>query len=127
MRAAIELLADLGASKRTIAVLGDMLELGSESVALHREVGERLAGLGVGHLIASGSLGRHIAAGALAGGMPKDRVQETPDAQEAAKVLLGLVRVGDVVLVKASRGMRMERVIEALGKVSEPPHIQGRH
>ena len=127
MRAAIELLADLGASKRTIAVLGDMLELGSESVALHREVGERLAGLGVGHLIASGSLGRHIAAGALAGGMPKDRVQETPDAQEAARVLLGLLRVGDVVLVKASRGMRMERVIEALGKVSEPPHIQGRH
>lgn len=114
MKAAIDLLMQLGAGGRTIVVLGDMLELGPESPALHREVGAYLAGRGVGYLIACGMLGRGIAEGARAAGMAADRVWETPDALAAAATLAPLARAGDVVLVKGSRGMRMERVIEAL-------------
>ncbi len=114
MKAAIDVLAELGAAKRSVAVLGDMLELGPEAVALHREVGAYLAGRGISCVIAAGPLGRHIAEGARAGGMASGQVREVPDAAGAASALKGLVREGDVLLIKASRGMRLERVIEGL-------------
>jgi UDP-N-acetylmuramoyl-tripeptide--D-alanyl-D-alanine ligase len=114
MKAAIDLLMHLGVGGRTIAVLGDMLELGPESPALHREVGAYLAERGVGYLIACGMLGRGFAEGAREAGMAPDRVREAPDAPAAAAILTTMLRAGDVILVKGSRGMRMERVIEAL-------------
>lgn len=116
MRAAIDLLVGLGAEHRTIAVLGDMLELGSDSEAFHREVGEHVARQGVSELIACGSLGRKISDGARAAGMANARVHDAPDALGAIPFVKSLVRRGDVVLVKASRGMRIERVVEALQK-----------
>ncbi len=116
MKAAIDLLAELGRGRRTIAVLGDMLELGPEAVALHRDVGAYLAGRGVSQLIACGVLGRELAAGARAAGMAAGRVREAPDAVAAGVQLHAAVQAGEVVLVKGSRGMKMERVIEALRK-----------
>ena len=116
MKAAIDLLMQLSAGGRTIAVLGDMLELGPASPALHREVGAYLAGHGVEYLIACGMLGRGIAEGARGAGMAPDRVREAPDAVAAADTVAPLARAGDVVLVKGSRGMRMERLIETLKK-----------
>ena len=114
MKAAIQLLAELGRGKRSIAALGDMLELGAETKRMHREVGAFLAGQGIGHLLACGVLGRELAEGARQAGMPSDRIAELPDAQAAATALSRMVRQGDVVLVKASRGMRMEQVVEAV-------------
>ena len=114
MKAAIQLLAELGRGKRSIAALGDMLELGAETKRKHREVGSFLAGQGIGHLLACGVLGRELAEGARQAGMPSDRIAELPDAQAAATALSRMVRQGDVVLVKASRGMRMEQVVEAV-------------
>lgn len=114
MKAAIDLLGELGAGRRTVAVLGDMLELGPEAKALHREVGAHLAGRHISRLIACGSLGRELAEGAREAGMPAEAVREAPDAAAAGSWLKAMVRTRDVVLVKASRGMRMERVIEAL-------------
>ena len=114
MKAAVDLLMQLGVGGRTIAVLGDMLELGPESPALHREVGAYLAKRGVGYLIACGMLGRGFADGAREAGMAPDRVREAPDALAAAATLTTMMEAGDVILVKGSRGMRMERVIEAL-------------
>lgn len=114
MKAAIDLLVELGTGCRTIAVLGDMLELGSEAKALHREVGAHLAGRQISWLIACGSLGRELAEGARAAGMPAEAVREAPDATVAGSWLKAMVRTRDVVLVKASRGMQMERAIEAL-------------
>ena len=114
MQAAIELLVQLGARQRTIAVLGDMLELGPETKSLHRAVGTFLAGQGITHLIACGTLGRELAQGARAAGMSPDRIIEVHDAAAAGSVLKAMVRQGDVVLVKASRGMRMEQVVETL-------------
>ena len=114
MKAAIQLLAELGRGKRLIAALGDMLELGAETKRMHREVGTFLAGQGIGHLLACGVLGRELAEGARQAGMPSDRIAELPDAQAAATALSRMVRQGDVVLVKASRGMRMEQVVDAV-------------
>ena len=114
MRAAIDVLAELGATARTVAVLGDMLELGSDAFHLHREVGEYLAGRRVSYLIATGDLGKSIAEGARAGGMAHGQILEATDSSRAAVATKELVHRGDVVLVKGSRGMRMERVMEAL-------------
>jgi UDP-N-acetylmuramoyl-tripeptide--D-alanyl-D-alanine ligase len=114
MQAAIQLLVQLGAGHRTIAVLGDMLELGPETKPWHRAVGTFLAGQGVVQLIACGSLGRELAQGARAAGLPADRIIEVHDAVAAGSALKAMVRQGDVVLVKASRGMRMEQVVDTL-------------
>lgn len=114
MKAAIELLAKWTPARARVAVLGDMLELGSQTKALHREVGAFLAGREVSRLIACGSLGREIAEGARQGGMPGAAITEVADASSAADLLMTEVRQGDVVLVKASRGMKMEQVVQRL-------------
>ncbi|MFI5010643.1 MAG: UDP-N-acetylmuramoyl-tripeptide--D-alanyl-D-alanine ligase, partial [Solirubrobacterales bacterium] len=107
MRAALD---DLAASApgRRVAVLGDMLELGSEERRLHREVGAHAGARGVELL---------VAVGPLAGEMGKELegpVYCVPEAAEAAELLPGLLRAGDSVLVKGSRGVGLERVAERL-------------
>jgi UDP-N-acetylmuramoyl-tripeptide--D-alanyl-D-alanine ligase len=114
MKAAIQLLVEVGRGKRSIAVLGDMLELGAGSKQMHREVGAFLAGQGIGYLLACGPLGRELAEGARRAGMVADHITELPDAAAAGTALGSMVRQGDVVLVKASRGMRMEQVVDAI-------------
>jgi UDP-N-acetylmuramoyl-tripeptide--D-alanyl-D-alanine ligase len=114
MQAAVQLLAELGVKQRTIAVLGDMLELGPEAKHMHRAVGTFLAGRGITHLIACGVLGRELAQGARSGGMSADRIIEVSDAAAAGATLKSMVQQGDVVLVKGSRGMQMEQVVETV-------------
>jgi len=111
-RAAVRLLAESKTAGRRIAVLGDMLELGPTTAQLHAEVGAYVAEQGIDTLIASGPLARNLAQGARGAGMAA--VQEAADAPAAATQLLATVRPGDVVLVKGSRGMRLERVVQAL-------------
>jgi len=118
MKAAIDLLLALGADSRSVAVLGDMLELGPSAPALHREVGAYLAERGVTQLIACGALGKLVAEGARSAGMAPERVLHEPDAVRAGAALQALVKEGDVVLVKASRGMKMEQAVEMLGGAS---------
>jgi UDP-N-acetylmuramoyl-tripeptide--D-alanyl-D-alanine ligase len=96
------------ASGRTLAVLGDMLELGPEEVRFHREVGALAARAGVDVL---------VAVGPLAAAMADDfggTVRFAADAPSAARELTGLLREGDTVLVKGSRGVGLERVAEGL-------------
>jgi UDP-N-acetylmuramoyl-tripeptide--D-alanyl-D-alanine ligase len=114
MKAAIQLLAQWNPARERIAVLGDMLELGHETVSMHREVGRFLAEQGLSRLIVCGTSGRDIAEGARTGGMAGSRIDETVDAATAADRLKRIVRQGDVVLVKASRGMKMEQVVQVL-------------
>jgi UDP-N-acetylmuramoyl-tripeptide--D-alanyl-D-alanine ligase len=114
MKAALHLLAQWNPAGERIAVLGDMLELGSETGLMHRDVGQFLAGLGLSRLIVCGTLSRDIAAGARSGGMAGSQIEEVIDAAAAADHLKRIVRQGDVVLVKASRGMRMEQVVQVL-------------
>jgi UDP-N-acetylmuramoyl-tripeptide--D-alanyl-D-alanine ligase len=122
MKAAIDLLAELGPGTHTVAVLGDMLELGAQSAAFHREIGAHVAAGGIVSLVACGALGRTIAEGARTAGMADNRIAECVDAQQAIPHVLSMAHPGDVVLVKGSRGMRMEQVVEALRvRASETP------
>ena len=113
VRAAVEWLAEAKGTGRSFAVLGDMLELGKDAVQVHRDVGRVLASR-ADFVLTTGELGAEIAAGALAGGMAPDRVLTASDHERLAQKLRALARKGDVVLVKGSRGARMERVLEAL-------------
>ena len=118
MRAALrwlaELKGELKGNGRAIAVLGDMLELGEGSVRIHRDIGEELARQGTDYLLTVGDLAAEIAAGARGAGMPVDRVIVTQEHAALAERLKGILREGDVVLLKGSRGARMERVLEEL-------------
>lgn len=111
--AALAALRDMPTKGRSVAVLGDMLELGPEAEAAHREIG-RLAASCAHLLVAVGPLARHIAQGARDAGMPGSRVWHLEDVSQAAGVVLDLVDSGDTVLVKASRAVKLERVAEAL-------------
>jgi UDP-N-acetylmuramoyl-tripeptide--D-alanyl-D-alanine ligase len=91
-----------------------MLELGARQEDFHLEVGNMLAQQGITELIACGRLGRLIALGAKKAGMAAQAVHEVPDASAAGALLKPTMRAGDTVLVKASRGMKLERVLEAL-------------
>jgi UDP-N-acetylmuramoyl-tripeptide--D-alanyl-D-alanine ligase len=114
MQAALLLLAQWNPARERIAVLGDMFELGPESGLMHRDVGQFLATLGLSRLIACGALSRDIAEGARRGGMAGSQIEEVVDAAAAADHLKRIIRQGDVVLVKASRGMKMEQVVQVL-------------
>ena len=103
-----------GGAGRRMAVLGDMLELGPTGPELHRDVGRVAAELRVDRLVAVGPLGWFAMEGALAAGMPAECAIWREDASEVIDVLRDDLRPGDRVLVKGSRGMRMERVVAAL-------------
>ena len=114
MKAALQLLAQWRPARERVAVLGDMLELGRDTQQLHREVGKFAAGMQLSRLIVCGDLGHEIAAGAKQAGMSGSSIVELPDAASAADLLKKTIRQGDVVLVKASRGMRMEQIVQVL-------------
>jgi UDP-N-acetylmuramoyl-tripeptide--D-alanyl-D-alanine ligase len=110
MRAALDDLATQAPEGRRVAVLGDMLELGPEELAAHRELGEYAASTGVDVLIAVGPLSEATAE-AFSG-----ETHVVADAAAAAALAQELVAPGDVVLVKASRGIGLETVAEALAR-----------
>ena len=109
--AALELLA--GMPGRRIAVLGEMLELGDEHVAGHERVGAAAAAV-VDRLIVVGPGAAGIAAGASGAGLPGDALVTVADRTAAADALLGDVQPGDVVLVKASRGIELDLLVDEL-------------
>lgn len=112
--AALNLLADLDINGgRRIAVLGDMLELGSYEELGHRKVGARAADI-VDHLLTVGLRARWIADEAVAAGLAQERVEAVDTAQAAVERLRSLIGPGDVVLVKGSRGMAMDQIVAAL-------------
>ncbi|HEC35207.1 MAG TPA: UDP-N-acetylmuramoyl-tripeptide--D-alanyl-D-alanine ligase [Anaerolineae bacterium] len=111
--AALNLLDEL--SGRKIAVLGDMLELGDYEEEGHRKVGVRVADV-ADVLVVIGTRGRIIGEEALAVGMPADQVHILEDNAAAIRLLEGLVGERDVILVKGSRGMRMEEIVNMLGR-----------
>jgi len=111
--AALNLLKEMDGRK--IAVLGDMLELGDYEEEGHLKVGCRAADV-VAELITMGERAHHIARGAELCGLPRDHIHETPDCETAIAVLREILRPRDVILVKGSRGMRMERIVAAISK-----------
>jgi UDP-N-acetylmuramoyl-tripeptide--D-alanyl-D-alanine ligase len=114
MRAALDALAEMKAEGRRVAVLGDMAELGSLSELAHFDIGEHLAKLSMDVLVTVGARASRIADGARAAGMDDGRIRPCATAEEASEVLDDLLEVGDIVLVKASRVMELERVVEGI-------------
>jgi UDP-N-acetylmuramoyl-tripeptide--D-alanyl-D-alanine ligase len=112
MRAAIDELAETDASRR-VAVLGDMLELGAEAPRFHREIGAHAAQRGVTLLVTVGPLAALMREGF------DGEAHAVPDAPAATELLRGLLRAGDAVLVKGSRGVGLELVARALAPALE--------
>jgi UDP-N-acetylmuramoyl-tripeptide--D-alanyl-D-alanine ligase len=96
-----------------VAVLGDMRELGPTGPRLHRERGRALAGR-VDALAVVGPLAREILEGALEAGIPVASLHHFATAADAAAAVGELVRPGDAVLVKGSRGVKLEAVVDAI-------------
>jgi UDP-N-acetylmuramoyl-tripeptide--D-alanyl-D-alanine ligase len=114
-RTALRVLAGEANASRRVAVLGEMLELGDGAIALHEEVGRAAAAAGVDLLVTvGGDLAAALARAAVAAGMRSSAVRHLHTSDEAADVAAELVRPGDVILVKGSRGVRMDRVVDRL-------------
>jgi UDP-N-acetylmuramoyl-tripeptide--D-alanyl-D-alanine ligase len=116
VRAALEAAREsaVASSTRLVVALGDMLELGALAPTMHREVTDDVMRLAPAAFIAVGP--EMTAAAGAAGIAGRAGVLTAPDSDAAAELICKLVREGDVLLVKGSRGIRMERIIEALGE-----------
>jgi len=113
--AALATLASLPTSGQRVAALGDMLELGTTAGELHAEVGAQAAALGLDLLVGAGPLMEHAVAAARAAGI---RAQAVVDSPAAGGVLLAALSPGDLLLLKGSRGMKMEAALEPLVAVA---------
>jgi UDP-N-acetylmuramoyl-tripeptide--D-alanyl-D-alanine ligase len=100
--------------ERRVVIAGEMLELGAEGPSLHREAGREIAGFGVDVLWGVRGLARELVEGARQSGMSEGATRFFETSEEAAEAAVGFVRPGDLILVKGSRGVHTERVIEAL-------------
>ena len=121
MVTALRALMELPGPGRRIAVLGDMAELGPQSASAHEEVGRIAAELGVGQLIAVGVMAGVMARAARAAGLL--RVFEFADVEAARQAIRRFFKPGDLVLLKASRATRLERVAHAL-RAAEPARLE---
>ncbi len=119
-RAALRTLIDCDAGHRKVALLGDMLELGQMQKPGHIEVGKFAARCGVDYLITVGSRAELISRGAKQAGLPKQRRRHLSDIESLIPQLDNLIEPGDAVLVKASRGCRLERCVRALKGIFPP-------
>jgi UDP-N-acetylmuramoyl-tripeptide--D-alanyl-D-alanine ligase len=117
----VSLLAKTPGYRRRMLVAGEMLELGETSAELHRECG-REAARAADWVFGVQGHGREIVEGAVASGLHRSRTRFFENSEEAAAFIPGFVQAGDLLLVKGSRGVKMERIIEALGaKFALPP------
>lgn len=119
---ALDTLSHVPRRGRRIAVLADMLELGSFSASEHRRVGS-IAAASTDMLVTVGVRGRGIAEGAREAGMSPEAIHEFEKGEDAALFLSREIQEGDVVLIKGSQSMRMERVTKSL--MAEPDKAHG--
>ncbi|MFA6552267.1 MAG: UDP-N-acetylmuramoyl-tripeptide--D-alanyl-D-alanine ligase [Candidatus Paceibacterota bacterium] len=110
---ALKVLGSIKNRSRKIAVLGDMLELGKYSVDEHSNAG-KLAALNADVLFTVGVRGRGIAEGAINGGMSEQNIFQFDDSRECGKQVELFIKEGDIILVKGSQGVRMEKVVEEI-------------
>ena len=113
-RAALEFLKEFKIRDRKGVVCGDMLELGESSEELHREIGGIVADVLFDYVIAAGPQSKYLVNEALARGFDPKRIHHVKDSVEAGRLLSEIAVPGDMVLVKGSRGMKMETLREVL-------------
>lgn len=114
MRAAFRTVGSAKRAGNFIAAIGDMLELGDASRDLHRGIGEDAVKMGVDRIYVLGNFSDYVVEGAIGGGMDPSSIVKCKDAGEMEECLQKDLKAGDVLLVKGSRGMRMERVVDGL-------------
>lgn len=115
LNALVELLAKTPGYQRRILAAGEMLELGASSPELHRECGRLAARSGkIDWIFGVQGCADDLVQGAIEAGMPADRAQFFANSQEAGKFLEGFIDAGDLLLLKGSRGVRMEKVLEVI-------------
>jgi UDP-N-acetylmuramoyl-tripeptide--D-alanyl-D-alanine ligase len=111
--AALETLKEVSGNGRKIVALGDMLELGEDSEEAHRSIG-KIAKDSCNFLITVGERSKFIKAGAIEAGMHIENIFEFSNSKEAGDFLRDFIKTGDIILVKGSQGIRMERVVAAI-------------
>ena len=125
MERMLETLAAWPGARRRIVVAGEMLELGPTSPDLHRSVGRKCARSGVEWVIGVQGDAQFFVEGAVEGGIPPSQARFFPDAKSAGEFCQTLIAPGDVILVKGSRGVHLETVIEMLQKArSQNPEVR---
>jgi UDP-N-acetylmuramoyl-tripeptide--D-alanyl-D-alanine ligase len=100
--------------ERRIAALGEMLELGAAAESAHRELGTRAAAAALDALYLMGSHAAAVRDGAIAGGLPADRITIAPTHDALSEMLRATLRAGDLLLLKGSRGAALEKVLQRL-------------
>lgn len=110
-------------SSRKIVVAGEMLELGENAAEIHRQTGRKIAEMGVDVLIGIRGLGSEIVNGAKVAGIGKAIFAD--DSEQAGNILVDEVRANDVILIKGSRGVRTEKVLDALGSKFDLEAVRG--
>jgi UDP-N-acetylmuramoyl-tripeptide--D-alanyl-D-alanine ligase len=113
---------NLNQHHKKFAALGDMLELGTLTEKAHREIGQAVFDYGVDYLVTVGEMSRDIVRGAISKGMSEDRCFNFKDSVEAGKFLQQKIKEGDLILVKGSQGVRMEKVVKEL--MAEPQRAE---
>jgi len=114
VKEALNTLARLKGKRRAVAVLGDMLELGERSAELHEETGRAVAEAGVETLFLKGAFARSVASGAMERGLAEERIFFFDETSEIETSLSADLGEGDWVLIKGSRRMKMEEVVQAI-------------
>ncbi len=124
VHAALDALHDLGSPGRRFAILADMLELGPTAPELHYQIGT-IAAERTDWLFTYGALAEEIVRGAMDAGLPADKVFVADSHDELAARLLEVLQAGDRVLIKGSRGMRMEKITAALRISKQKSAVNG--
>lgn len=115
MKGALLTLGNINVPARKVAVLGDMLELGDKAADFHRQIGRLCAACKIDILITVGALAEYAAEGARKSGMSEADIFSLESNGKTGKNILGILKPADTILIKGSRGMRMERIVEYLG------------
>ena len=114
MELALETLVEAKGEGRAIAVLGDMLELGNFTKEAHEQLGEKVSELSIDFLLALGEEAPIVVESAIRHGFPLERVRVVESHSEAISILKQMIQNGDWILVKGSRRMAMEKIVEGL-------------
>jgi UDP-N-acetylmuramoyl-tripeptide--D-alanyl-D-alanine ligase len=114
MELALETLAEMKGKGRAIAVLGDMLELGSFTEEAHQQLGQKAGELSIDLVLTFGEQAPVVAESAIRHGLPPERAKVVKSHREAISILEEIMKEGDWVLLKGSRRMAMEKIVEGL-------------
>ena len=124
MKSGISLLSEVAGKKPKVAIVGDMLELGKFSGRLHTALGRQLAAAHVERILAVGEFSEAVAKGATAGGVKRNNIITAKNSEAAVPIASSMLKTGDTVLLKGSRGIHLETVYQGLGAGATPSRTQ---